>query len=334
MHFFDTRATEGVSLAIMQLSHGGRQSPNFLGGRSLCSPPLAPSAIALGAGKSSDMLSSLVEAVLFQKPHAMSLGEIDDVVNSFVRGAKLATLAGFDGAQLHAAHGYLLAQFMSPKTNHRTDEYSSTSMDGLKLLHRIVVRIREVVPPEFILGIKLNASDYVDGASESTSKHSPAMPAEKEDQEARALGHIRSLASWQAIDFIEVSGGDYENPEFMSQTALSKSPRQAFFAGFSSRALQVLDSFPDGSAPRILLTGGLRTPSHLQTALTSHHADLLGVGRGSVTTPDLPDILRRWEQDNGDTIDKTYTPFGPETPDLFDAYPAPEWHGMWLCYGV
>lgn len=105
MHFFDTRATEGVSLAIMQLSHGGRQSPNFLGGRSLCSPPLAPSAIALGAGKSSDMLSSLVEAVLFQKPHAMSLGEIDDVVNSFVRGAKLATLAGFDGAQLHAAHG-------------------------------------------------------------------------------------------------------------------------------------------------------------------------------------------------------------------------------------
>lgn len=109
----------------------------------------------------------------------------------------------------------------------------------------------------------------------------------------------------------------------MSQTALSKSPRQAFFAGFSSRALQVLDSFPDGSAPRILLTGGLRTPSHLQTALTSHHADLLGVGRGSVTTPDLPDILRRWEQDNGDTIDKTYTPFGPEAPDLFDAYPAP-----------
>ena len=100
------------------------------------------------------------------------------------------------------------------QTNHRTDEYSPTSMDGLKLLHRIVLRIREVVPPEFILGIKLNASDYVDSASESagSSEPSPAMPAEKEDQEARALRHIRSLASWHAIDFIEVSGGDYENP--------------------------------------------------------------------------------------------------------------------------
>ncbi|KZP24983.1 FMN-linked oxidoreductase [Athelia psychrophila] len=323
MHRYEGSSSEGLPLAIMQLSHGGRQSPNFLGGRPLCDAPLAPSAIALGTG--SDVLSSLVEGALFQRPQAMSLSDIDDVVTSFVRGARLAALAGFDGIQLHAAHGYLLAQFISPKTNHRTDEYSCTSLNGLKLVHRIVVSIREIVPPDFIVGIKLNASDYVDGAAKSSKlPESPqSTPGEKEDQEARALSHIRTLASWHSIDFIEVSGGDYENPEFMSQSALSKSPRQAFFAHFSSRALEILeeDASSDRPKPLILLTGGLRTPSHLQSALASHHADLLGIGRGSITSPDLPDVLRQWEQAQGDNVDNTFTPFAPEV-DLFQSYPA------------
>lgn len=104
MHCCNETGREGIPLAIMQLSHGGRQSPNVLGGRSLYNdPPLAPSAMALRTN--SDVLSRIVESALFQKPHAMSHRDIDDVVTSFVRGAKLAALTGFDGIQLHAAHG-------------------------------------------------------------------------------------------------------------------------------------------------------------------------------------------------------------------------------------
>jgi 2,4-dienoyl-CoA reductase-like NADH-dependent reductase (Old Yellow Enzyme family) len=90
----------------MQLSHAGRQSPNVLGGRRPFAPPLSPSAIALGSGKKNKgFLSSLFHRLLFQVPQEMSLANIDDVVEGFVRGAKLAALTGFDGVQLHAAHG-------------------------------------------------------------------------------------------------------------------------------------------------------------------------------------------------------------------------------------
>lgn len=94
------------SLAIMQLSHAGRQSPNFLGGRAPFERPLAPSAIALGsANRGRNLVSDIFHWFLFQTPQAMSGQDIDDVVDSFVRGAKLALLSGFDGVQLHAAHG-------------------------------------------------------------------------------------------------------------------------------------------------------------------------------------------------------------------------------------
>lgn len=93
-------------LAIMQLSHAGRQSPNILGGRAPFERPLAPSAIALGSGKHGDnIISKIFYWLLFQTPKEMSVQNIDEVVDSFVRGAKLAYLSGFDGVQLHAAHG-------------------------------------------------------------------------------------------------------------------------------------------------------------------------------------------------------------------------------------
>jgi 2,4-dienoyl-CoA reductase-like NADH-dependent reductase (Old Yellow Enzyme family) len=93
-------------LAIMQLSHSGRQSPNILGGRPPFASPFAPSAVALDfAMKNEGFLSGLFHRLMFQTPIEMSMTNIDNVVESFTRGAKLAALSGFDGVQLHAAHG-------------------------------------------------------------------------------------------------------------------------------------------------------------------------------------------------------------------------------------
>jgi 2,4-dienoyl-CoA reductase-like NADH-dependent reductase (Old Yellow Enzyme family) len=116
----------------------------------------------------------------------------------------------------------LLAQFISlkvsddqmvmlsfthlPQVNHRQDEYSAMTAP-LHLLHRIACEIRKIVPAGFILGVKLNAADYLD--SEVSDQH---VADAKRAQEDRALDHVKQIASWRSIDFIEVSGGDYENP--------------------------------------------------------------------------------------------------------------------------
>ncbi|KAJ3742702.1 hypothetical protein DFH05DRAFT_1501862 [Lentinula detonsa] len=294
-------------LAIMQLSHAGRQSGNILGGRLPFVSPLAPSAVRFGQNKRDEgIISDVFHRLLFQTPKAMSSADIDNVVSEFVRGTLLALRSGFDGVQLHVAHGYLLAQFLSPKSNIRTDEYSH---DSLLLLSRVVKAIRDVVPADFILGIKFNTGDY------SVLEESEAKTA----QEERALAHLRQVVAWRTIDFIEISGGDYENPEFMlspSSVTSTKNARQAFFAQFSAKLMKALSSefSSNDRPPLVLLTGGLRTPAHLYTALTAHHAHLLGVGRSSVLCPNLPTVLKHRQTVEGD-LSSDLTPFRPE-PDL------------------
>jgi len=100
----DTRKRTRGSLAVMQLSHAGRQSCNVIGGRQLNEPPLAPSPLRV-TGNKGGLLSNLLFRSLFQTPKEMTLDDIDDVVQSFVRGAVLAWKSGFDGVQLHVAHG-------------------------------------------------------------------------------------------------------------------------------------------------------------------------------------------------------------------------------------
>ncbi|KAJ7590834.1 hypothetical protein C8J56DRAFT_544282 [Mycena floridula] len=289
------------TLAIMQLNHSGRQSSNIIGGRLPFISPMAPSAVRLSSGQSTNPISTIFNYLAFQKPRPMSLVDIDRVVNEFVRGARLAYLAGFDGIQLHVAHGYLLAQFISVKSNIRKDQYSSEKMENcLRLLGRIVASIREVVPSTFVVGIKFNVADYIDTEQ--------AQPTDE-----RALAHIRHIGTWSSVDFLEISGGDYSHPEFMTANS-SNSPRQAFFARFSRLAVKTFTDEP--SRPVILLTGGLRTPAILRDVLQSRDADLLGIGRGSIFRPDLPHALKHQKLDD-------QSPFGQE-PNLS----LPSWIAM------
>ncbi|KAJ7119945.1 hypothetical protein C8R43DRAFT_1035210 [Mycena crocata] len=297
---------EEQPMAIMQLSHAGRQSPNILGARMPFMPPLGPSGVRLGSSlKDAGILSDLLHRFVFQIPRAMSLADIDDVVDAFVRGAKLAAHTGYDGIELHAAHGYLLAQFMSPKSNIRIDEYScSPNGNPLQLLHRIVREIRAAVPSDFILGIKINAADFADF-------HNPGKA-------TVGLDHVCSIASWGSVDFLEISGGDYEKPDFLT-TSGSPSARQAIFAEFSHYAVRAVGSF--AHPPLILLTGGLVTPAQLHTALSAQHTHLLGLGRSAILRPDLPQLLNEPLSEEA-----ANRPFAPE-PDLRVAEDA---LGAWL----
>lgn len=226
------------SKVIMQLNHSGRQSPFLIGGRISFGKPIGPSAIGVGRGKGArkqGWLAGIVNRIMFQTPKEMTMIDVEMVVEQFVRGAKVAIGTGFDGVQLHASHGCewlfrlccflgrspsltllrylpvidLLAQFMSPKSNTRTDDYSAMPGNSLRLLHRIVTSIRAIAPPHFILGVKISSADYVEAGSGLASD-------EKDDilsmEEERAVGHVKEIVRWKMVDFIEISGGDYEAP--------------------------------------------------------------------------------------------------------------------------
>jgi len=162
-----------------------------------------------------------------------------------------------------------------------------------------VTSIREVLPRPFVLGVKLNSSDYVGSGSAPD-------PRAEEEAEDRVIAHLVQVARWDMLDFIEISGGDYENPSMSSNSVLFVSHtkgthllaflttgRQAFYARFARKARSAIHAQASSSRrPLVLLTGGMRSPATIQDALAQGHADLVGVGRGSVLAPKLPLLLK------------------------------------------
>ncbi|CDR44782.1 hypothetical protein NBRC10512_005880 [Rhodotorula toruloides] len=276
-------------LAIMQLNHPGRQSMRLFCGRPASQPSLAPSAVPMAVGP--NILGYAVGRLVWGTPEEMTATDFDEVVEQFVAGARLAKETGWDGVELHASHGYLLAQVMSPKANLRTDAYGGTARKRLTLLFRIVDAIRAELPQKrgFCVGVKLNCSDFIKGGL----------------TEQDALDNIKWIAEHGGIDFIEISGGTYENPEFMNpDVSLRPSTllREAFFDAFAHRARWLLSTLPPSSlpspAPLVLLTGGLRSRAGIARALSSSTksppaADLVGLGRPAAADPFLPHKLLR-----------------------------------------
>ncbi|KAM0753214.1 FMN-linked oxidoreductase [Meredithblackwellia eburnea MCA 4105] len=280
----DPSTSPSKPIAIMQLCHNGRQSMRGFG-RPFFQPPLAPSAIRVDGA--TNMLEKLANTVVFQTPKAMLESDIDQVVENFVYGARVAKESGFDGVELHASHGYLLAQFMSPRTNLRIDSYGGSSTARNKLLFRIIDDIRKLYPSStgFCLGVKLNSSDYVKGGL----------------NEEDALKTVKNLALHGGVDFIDISGGSYENPIFMQEGQREPKPptygqpnaREAFFQVFARQARSTLaalpaSSLPSGKRPLIMVTGGLRTRKGMAEAVLSSSADLVGIARPACVDPHLP----------------------------------------------
>ncbi|GAA6027366.1 hypothetical protein JCM8097_007799 [Rhodosporidiobolus ruineniae] len=282
------RPDEHPTLKVLQLNHPGRQSLRFLCGRSPSAPSLAPSSVPLSAG--AGPLGALLGRALWGTPREMSAQDVEEVVKGFVRGARLAKETGWDGVELHASHGYLLAQFMSPKVNRRCDDYGGSARKRLALLLRIIDAIREELPHSegFVVGVKLNSSDYVKGGL----------------TEQDALDNIKWIAEHGGVDFIEISGGSYESPEFMSTSTAdhphlrpSSAAREAFFDTFSHRARWLLSTLPPSTLPSppplVLLTGGFRTRLGMTRALHTSTkspptADLVGLARPAAVAPSLP----------------------------------------------
>ncbi|KAH7131304.1 hypothetical protein EDB81DRAFT_660884 [Dactylonectria macrodidyma] len=256
---------------IVQINHPGRQSPLGAGKRRLWSKTLAPSAIPLNMGP--DLISRLVSGLVFGTPKEMAVTEIEDVVHRFANAARITALAGFDGIEIHAAHGYLLAQFLSARSNHRTDAYGGSPAARAKIVVDIIKAVRAVVPKTFCIGLKLNSVDHQTSGGGSS---------EMED----CLQQTELIAA-TGLDFLEVSGGSYENP--LMFTGINSAPtqsartaaRESFFLDF---AKEIRARLPNMA---LMVTGGFQTRQGMEVAL-EEACDMVGIGRPSVLNPSLP----------------------------------------------
>ncbi|WP_166263477.1 NADH:flavin oxidoreductase/NADH oxidase family protein [Marinobacter caseinilyticus] len=248
----------------MQINHPGRQVFRKMAGKNI-----APSAVGLALGKHSG---------LFELPRAMTDSDIEDVIQRFVATAAQAERAGFDGVEIHAAHGYLLAQFLSPLTNQRSDRWGGSLENRTRLLRDIAARIRTTVAPGFAVAVKLNSADFQRGGFDI------------EDAE-QVLGSLAELN----IDLVELSGGSYESPAMQGRTADGRTlAREAYFLEFA-KVLSAASPMP------LMLTGGIRRLPIAQEVLASG-VELVGMASALAQAPDLPSRWRTEPNASGDIV--------------------------------
>ena len=188
----------GVPIWV-QLNHPGRQSNPLALGHT----PVAPSAVPMSLPGS-------------PTPRELTSAEIEDIIERFVTAAAVCETAGFDGVQVHGAHGYLVTQFLSPLTNLRDDEWGGDPQRRMRFLLEIVRRIRARVSPGFAVSVKLNSADFQRGGFS--------------EDESRDV--VAALAD-EGLDMIEISGGNYESPAMSGSAAASTRAREAYFLDYA-----------------------------------------------------------------------------------------------------
>ena len=187
--------------------------------------------------------------------------EIDALPAEFARTASLAKEFGFGGVQIHAAHGFLLSQFLSPLFNKREDAYGGSLQNRMRLLLEVINEVRKAVGPEFPVGIKLNATDQLDGGF-------------AEDEALEVIAAVDQMA----IDFIDISSGTYFSGAVSSSKRAGSGP---YFLELASRARN------ETMIP-VMVTGGFKTRAQAESALVDGKADLIGLARALVVDPELP----------------------------------------------
>ncbi|KAG6008157.1 hypothetical protein E4U21_004914 [Claviceps maximensis] len=256
-----------TSKAIVQLNHPGSQSLPGAGARGFFAKTIAPSPVPVNLGHG--LVAKTISRLVFGTPREMTAADIQHVVTRFAEAAKLCHEVGFAGIEIHGAHGYLLAQFLSAKTNHRTDEYGGSPKKRAKIVVDILRAVRAAVPKDFCVGIKFNSVDHQSNQ-------------ELED----CIAQLEDIVA-AGIDFLEISGGSYEDPVMMTGQSKEKVSditvaREAFFLEFAQAIRGRFDGVP------LMVTGGFRTRKGMEAALRDGGCDIIGIGRPAVLNPWLP----------------------------------------------
>ncbi|MHA1269616.1 MAG: oxidoreductase [Candidatus Helarchaeota archaeon] len=225
--------------------------------------------------------SSVIDPLTKIKPREMKKQDISELVEAFAEAARRSYEAEFDAIQLHAAHGYLLNQFLSPHTNKRTDEYGGTIENRCKIIREIFERIQDKIPKSLPILIKMNATDFLDDGIK--------LP------EAIEMARIFERIGFNAI---EVSGGMWEAMGKFKKKAfppearrISSDPSEHAYHRNDARAIKKHIKIP------VILVGGIRLKSMAENILQCNDADMISMSRPFICEPDLPN---KWKSGKSD----------------------------------
>jgi len=242
-------AGAGGARVWAQISHAGRQTP-----KAVNATPVAPSAVklALPGGQ-------------FGDPRALTGEEVKDVIVRFAHTASVCRDAGFSGVQIHAAHGYLLSEFLSPRVNQRTDEWGGSLDNRARLLLETVKAVRAKVGSDFAVSVKLNSADFQKGGFS-----------------AEDCLQVVEWLNGAGVDLLEISGGTYEQPKmagvdgvepvFEEKVRESTRAREAYFIDYALAVAKV-------ARMPLMVTGGFRTRAGMEDALAAGACQVIGIGR-------------------------------------------------------
>jgi len=258
--------TSGQGALIMQISHPGRQ-------------------VYASQGTETVSVSATKVSIpgfdkMFGAARALGVDEIRGQIKRFADTARAAESVGYDGVQIHAAHGYLVAQFLSPLTNLREDAYGGPLENRARFLLEIVRAVRASVRPTFCVGVKLNSADFQRGGF----------------AEADAAQVVEWLNA-ESVDFVELSGGSYESSAMMGNSTdgrmepTSTQKREAYFLDF------VPQIAASASMP-VMVTGGVTQLSTAERVVGTDNIAMVGIARALAFEPKLPQL---WA-DNKSTV--------------------------------
>ena len=235
VHAYDTKL-------FVQLHHPGNQTPSrLIGGRQ----PVSASDVTC--------------RVIGEQPRALTTEEVEGLVKKFVTGAVIAQKAGVDGVEIHAAHGYLVSQFLSPHTNKRTDKYGGSFEGRMRFVTEIILGIRAYCGPKFPVGIRMNGSDYLeDGITEA-------------DAIAQAK-YFEKLG----VCYINVSNGTYDSGATIIEP-------NYFAEGWKKHLATNIRK--EVSVP-VIAVCNLKHPAMAEQLLEEGFADFVGIARGHLADPE------------------------------------------------
>ena len=244
---------------VVQINHGGMQ----------CSRETVPQTIA----------PSAVDASFLQRPaREMTPDEITLLIQAYARAARRAQESGFDGVQIHGAHGYLIGQFLSPFVNRRTDEWGGDLEGRMCFLRAVCLAVREQVGPDYPVFVKLGMMDGVEGG----------LTPEEGVQVVAALEEM-------GLDGVEISGGIGGDGDLNTRAGIRFEADEAYFRPLARQ------SRPATRLP-ILLVGGFRSRRVMEEVLASGDADFISLCRPLICEPDLPNRLRQGLQERSRCI--------------------------------